>query len=293
MTKELYIRLIRKILYPLLIVALVVFAFFFISKKFNYIPKNVAKLIVVKDASVDSILPISDSIIQPVVYTNVPNLKHVESKQRTEKFIDLMLPSVLLAQEKMSLKRQKIIETDSLLKNNTGTKEDSLFLESVLKEYKSTTVNEVLTRLHSHPVSIILAQAAIESGWATSRFCREANNVFGIWSYDKNEKRITAYGSRGGKKVYLRKYDSLFESIYDYLETIARADAYRQFREMRLISDDPFRLIWYLNNYSEKRYEYVRALRNMIEYNDFCKYDTCQLANLNVQDEQFSGLLTF
>ncbi len=293
MTKGHHAKFIKKLLFLLLTVCFVFCTYVFVFQNYVSVTKKTAKLIVIKDASVDSILPVSDTIILPIVYTNVPDLKHVDTKKRTEKFIDLMLPSVLLAQEKMSLKRQKIKEIDSLIHINIGTKEDSLFLKDVLKEYKSKTVEEVLNRLHTHPVSIILAQAAIESGWATSRFCQEANNVFGIWSYNKNENRIMASGSRGGKKVYLRKYDSLFESIYDYLETIARADAYRQFREMRLSSTDPFRLIWYLNNYSERRYEYVRSLRNMIEYNDFCKYDTCQLANFLVQDKMFSNLMTF
>ena len=138
-----------------------------------------------------------------------------------------------------------------------------------------------MKRLHPHPTSIILAQAAIESGWATSRFCREANNIFGIWSYNSNEKRIKASEGREGQDIYLRKYDSLFESVYDYLETISRAGAYEEFREMRLYSSNPYRLIWYLSNYSELRYEYVRSLRNVIEFNDLHLYDNLQLVKVN------------
>ncbi len=132
-----------------------------------------------------------------------------------------------------------------------------------------------------------------QSGWATSRFCLEANNVFGIWSFDADEDRIKASATRGGRNVYLRKYDSVFESIYDYLETIARANAYEQFRKARVSRDDPFRLIWYLNNYSERRYEYVRSLRNMIEYNKLYKYDNFHLADIRKSDKNYKDLLEF
>ena len=37
-------------------------------------------------------------------------------------------------------------------------------------------------RFHLNPI-ILLAQAALESGWGTSRLAREANNHFGITGY--------------------------------------------------------------------------------------------------------------
>ena len=63
--------------------------------------------------------------------------------------------------------------------------------------------------MKTHPYKYRLAQAAIESGWGTSRFYKEANNVFGIWSYSENELRIKAMEDREGKSVYVRKYDVL------------------------------------------------------------------------------------
>ena len=81
-------------------------------------------------------------------------------------------------------------------------------------------------RLKTHPTSIVLAQAAIESGWGSSRFYKEANNVFGVWSYSENEPRIKAMEDREGKSVYVKKYDvypnPLFLTLKPLLEDLIR-----------------------------------------------------------------------
>ncbi len=286
---KLWLRRIGLVLITLFILFL---AFVYVFNQCD-VSKRGESIIVVNSNSIDSVITVSDSLVLPVIYKEIPDLKKLHYKDRMVKFIDLLLPSVLLAQEKMKLKRQKIISTQNVIDKHLGTNEDSVFIKQIMEEYKVESVEEILERLHPHPVSIILAQAAIESGWATSRFCHEANNVFGIWSFDVNEDRIKASATRGGRNVYLRKYNSVFESIYDYLETIARVNAYEQFRKARILSDDPFRLIWYLNNYSERRYEYVRSLRNMIEYNKLYKYDNFQLADIRKSDKNYQELLEF
>ena len=242
-------------------------------------------IMVCNSSSVDSILPLNSPVVQPVIYEKVPDLKAMHYKDRMRKFIEMMLPSVLLAKEKMQMEQHRLLEINAAILQGIASEDDSLYLARFKKAFKTDKIEEVLKRMHPHPTSIILAQAAIESGWGTSRFCREANNIYGIWSYSYKEKRIRAGESRNGTDIYLRKYDSLFESIYDYLFTIAKANAYKQFREARLYSDNPYRLIWYLSNYSEMRYEYVRSLRNVIEFNDLHKYDEYTLAEMDSSDE--------
>lgn len=77
----------------------------------------------------------------------------------------------------------------------------------------------------------MLAQAAIESGWGSSRFFREANNVFGIWSYNADESRIKAAESRGDDVIYLRSYPDLSGAIQDYFVSLGRAKPYSAFRK--------------------------------------------------------------
>jgi Bax protein len=248
--------------------------------------------VVIADISTpDSIVIHTDSLVKPILYSKVPDLSELSVKERKKRFIHLMLPAILLAQEKM-LEERLQIERIIGRKNEGGLSgEDSTILNGYIEKFKAKSGQDLLDRLNLHPSSIILAQSAIESGWGSSRFFREANNVFGIWSYNSNEKRIVAGESRGGNNIYLRSYDTLFDSVYDYLVVIARGNAYKDFRKTRIKSEDPYRLIWFLRNYSEKRLGYVVALRNMIEFNNFIQYDQYQLEEIDKNDESWKKLL--
>ena len=47
-------------------------------------------------------------------------------------------------------------------------------------------INFSLPRLDRVPYEMIVAQAALETGWGTSRFAVEGNNLFGIRTWDKD-----------------------------------------------------------------------------------------------------------
>lgn len=74
-------------------------------------------------------------------------------------------------------------------------------------------------RFHLNPI-ILLAQAALESGWGTSRLAREANNHFGITGYGASNAfwhggRVTARYKRG--ELLFRRYDSARNSYISEL----------------------------------------------------------------------------
>ena len=131
----------------------------------------------------------------------------------------------------------------------------------------------MLHALKPHPISILLAQAAAESAWLTSRFTKEAYNIFGVWSFNKNEPRIAASGLRGTKTIYLKKYRTLKAAVEDYYKNIGRNWAYAEFRKQRTLTDDPYVLSDYLGSYSEKKEVYTQLLKSMIKYNEFHQYD--------------------
>lgn len=246
---------------------------------------------IVEINSADSIVMHTDSLVMPVLYSKVPDLSKLEIKERKERFIHLMLPAILLAQEKMAAERLEMEKIIDKKENGSLAAEDSVLLNDYMEKYNSNNARDLLERMQPHPMSITLAQAAIESGWGTSRFFREANNIYGVWSYNSNEKRIKAGGSRGDKSIFLRRYDTLFQSVYDYLLVIGRANAYKDFRDIRMESRNAYRLIWFLSNYSERRLGYVVDLRQMIEFNDLTRYDHYRLVEINTQDENWKKLL--
>ncbi len=139
---------------------------------------------------------------------------------------------------------------------------------------KASADTKLLKALKPPPVSITLAQAAIESGWGTSRFFRKANNIFGVWAYGKNMPRIAAKKKRKGKTIWIKKYDSLEASIKDYYLNIGRSFAFKKFRSLNLKTQNPYKLVKELKMYSEKRALYSKELAQIIRFNNFTKYDS-------------------
>lgn len=218
---------------------------------------------------------ITDSVVIPYIYTKVISLRNLEVKEKKQKFIEMLLPSILVAQHSLSQKIKRIEHIEnSLLEQPSMFKNDSLFLYQLFDTYNCSEIQELKERLKPHPASIVLGQAALESGWGSSRFLKEGNNVFGIWSYNSAENRIKALEGRDSTNIYLKSYTSIEESVNDYFETIARVDAYKKFRQKRFLSDNVLVLIPLLDSYSEIGEIYTNKLKEIVESNDLLKYDS-------------------
>jgi len=223
--------------------------------------------------SPDDIVPITGSWVSPIAYTNVPSFTDLEVKQKKLKFFDMLLPAVLISEYKLSRLHRKI---DDSLKKEELDDSDRQWLDEQCDFFGAADYQQLLRKTKTHPVSIVLAQAALESGWGESRFFEQANNVFGVWSFNPAEPRVKAYENREGQEVYVKKYDSLIESVDDYFLTIARGP-FLQFRHARQLNDDPTMLVNYLSRYSEQGEEYTRRLLEVIEKNGLRRYDSCRL----------------
>ena len=210
--------------------------------------------------------------------TVVKEVKQVIKKKKKrisptkERFKKIMVP--IIQEVYIELEKQyHNIKEDIKLKRNLLT------IEKLKKQYKVKDDKLLLHALKPHPVSIVLAQSAIESGWLNSRFAKDANNIFGVWSFDKNEPRIAAIGSRSGKTIYLKKYDSYKEAVRDYYKSIAKSWAYKDLRYLRTVTNKPEILLPHFKKYSEKGYEYIEILRKLIKNNEFEKYDIKEVDN--------------
>ena len=219
--------------------------------------------------STSDIIPVSNKV-EAYVYRSSIDLSGVDVQKKKQDFINLMLPSILIA--KFELEQTRLQVEDLINKKGALTDLEQNYIDKLQKSYKCKTNSELLSRLQTHPTSIVIAQAALESGWGTSRFYCEANNIFGVWSYSKSEPRIRASEDREGTEVYVRKYDSLPESIASYFKTLARGP-YSEFRNTREKTNDVYELIPHLKVYSELREEYVRRLEQVIKYNHLVQYD--------------------
>jgi len=211
--------------------------------------------------------------IKPINYTNTISLNKLQVSDKKQKFFHMLLPAILISKQKFKVLRTR---AKNIIESDNPSNEDLLFLDKMYKKFKTTNNKELLSRMKTHPVSIVLAQAAIESAWGESRFFKKGNNIFGMWSYNKNEPRMRARETRKGKVIYLKKYKHLSDAIDDYFVTIGRG-AYKSFRKHRDITKDPLQLVQYLVNYCELRGKYTRKLRRFIIKNRLTKFDKFEI----------------
>jgi Bax protein len=147
---------------------------------------------------------------------------------------------------------------------------------AALKNYYNVTSDaELLCALKPHPVSIAIAQAAMESAWGTSRFFKDANNIFGVWSTDSKQKRIAAGSKRGKQTIWLRKFDSLEEAVRNYYFILSSKKAYRKFKALNCDEKNSvYKILEGLLPYSERKEEYIKELASIIRHNKLTRYDT-------------------
>ena len=84
-----------------------------------------------------------------------------------------------------------------------------------------------------YPVNfeVLLAQAALESGWGNSRFALEGKNLFGIRTYDLREPHMLP--SNNPKKWGVRVYQHECDSVQHYIDILNSGSAYEEYRELR------------------------------------------------------------
>ena len=185
---------------------------------------------------------------------------------KKENFIKILVPIITEVYTQLDLQYNTVVE-------DIATNRNSEYIETLKKYYNVKTDEELLMALKPHPISIALAQSAIESAWLTSRFTNVANNIFGVWSFRKSEPRVEANATRGEKRIYLKKYKNFKSAIYDYYKNLGKHRAYNDFRVHKMITDDPYILVEHLLAYSEKGAVYTKLLKRMIEINQFDQYD--------------------
>jgi len=84
------------------------------------------------------------------------------------------------------------------------------------------------------PTSIIIAMAGIESGWGTSRFSVEGNNLFGIRTWDLTTDHMKPKDVPDAK-FGLKKYATKCDSVKDMIRILNSHQAYTEFRVERKI----------------------------------------------------------
>ena len=158
--------------------------------------------------------------------------------------------------------------------------EDKVWLHDVIEEFRISETNvhteefweTALQRVDALPDHLVLAQAANESAWGTSRFAREGNNLFGQWCFRQDCGLIPA--DRPEDATYeVARFETVSQSIGSYMHNLNTGRTYQQLREIRSEArqmgqePDANAMAGGLMNYSERGEEYITELRSMIRHN--------------------------
>jgi len=201
-------------------------------------------------------------------------------------FVKTLLPLISYENQNILLERSKLENIKIFLDdNNTLFKADLEFLYNISKKYRIKTndkhkydlVNELLDRVDVIPNSIVLAQAANESGWGTSRFAREFNAIFGEYTYDFSNGVVPLLREEGEKHL-VKSFDSVNKSVQSYFNNLNSHYAYKDFREVRKIMREKNNfsnlklLIEELDSYAAD-INYIKIINSIIDANKFYQFD--------------------
>jgi len=159
-------------------------------------------------------------------------------------------------------------------------REDKIWLHDVIEEFRIPETNVhaaefweiALQRVDALPDHLVLAQAANESAWGTSRFAREGNNLFGQWCFRQGCGLVPADRPEDANYEVAR-FESVSQSIGSYMHNLNTGRTYRELREIRSSArrkgnePDANAMAGGLMSYSERGEDYITELRSMIRHN--------------------------
>ena len=212
------------------------------------------------------------------------NLENFSSSKQD--FIKTLLPLISYENQKILLERKNLYNIqEALVNDKTLTNRDLNYLKKIAKKYnininnkhKIDLVNQLLIFVDIIPNSIVLAQAANESGWGTSRFAKEYNALFGEYTYDFS-KGVIPLKREEGKRHLVKAFSSYDNSVESYFKNINTHYAYEKFRLTRKLMRDKNifsninLLVERLNTYAEDD-NYVETISSIIESNKLYQFD--------------------
>ena len=231
--------------------------------------------------SVESFL--NDQSSNLIIFSSWPNdfsnIKSVNKRKRL--FINTLLPIIFVENRKILEDRKRILDWWNQSGGEVVSREfwpNWLFELSEKYNYSESSLGKLLIRVDIVPLSLALSQAAIESGWGSSRYLNEGNAIFGQYTFD-SKNGIKPKKRADGKKFFVKRFSTLSESVRSYLKNINTHLAYEDFRQERRklrmngenLSGNV--LANFLKNYSERSQAYVNDLKQLIETNNFMKFD--------------------
>ncbi len=205
----------------------------------------------------------------------------IKNSQAMKNYFFNFMYKIAKQQNKYILEDREFIKAN-YYKHNTFEKDSCQYnkIKTIKNRYKlkdTDSLEKYLSRIDIIPNSLVIVQAAVESGWGKSRFTKEANNIFGQWTW--TGKGLIPRKRDEGKKHKIKIFGSLEGAVRGYMLNLNTNQAYKELRKLRVkirkykapLSGLAFSRT--LINYSQIKEEYTKLLGIMIVKNHLQRFD--------------------
>ncbi len=208
-------------------------------------------------------------------------------QEKKAAFIDYLVPYVRGVNAAILADRRRLLSIrQDVARGGSPGMFDARWLKKIVADYEMELPAEIdpafldhlLLRVDIVPASLVLAQAAEESGWGSSRFAQHGNNLFGMRAY--NGTGFVPREREAGEKFRVAIYPSVRESIADYVSNLNTGENYIELRaERRALRQRGQALTGQalaarLGGYSRRGAEYVETILAIIRGNRLGRFDS-------------------
>lgn len=175
-------------------------------------------------------------------------------------FVSKMIP--IIAKVNADIGKERKVIRGMIAKGQKMSTEERAVLDGLMQRYRvqGKDYNMLLTHVAPVPPSLILAQAAVESGWGKSRLAQAGNALFGQKTTGPRSVDAIEDGTR------YAAFDHPQQAVMSYVKNLNSHPAYREFREARAKGvKDAGALAVFLQRYSTKGKDYVDMVRQIMK----------------------------
>ncbi len=214
--------------------------------------------------------------------SEIPDFSRIRDIPAKKKaFFDFLRPIVAAENEKLRQQAERLRRLQHQVEQGQALAvADWQWLQALGRDYQvefasqqdSAAWRALRTRVDTVPLRLVLAQAANESSWGTSRFARQGHNFFGQWCFSKGCGLVPRQRSPGMRHE-VASFATVNESVAAYLKNINTGRVYAPLRRLRARLREQGKpvtahdLAGGLSRYSERGKDYVREIRAMIRVN--------------------------
>ncbi len=227
------------------------------------------------------------SLAAPMSQTALPDFGQIgDVKTKKRAFFDFLQPMIEQENQHLIQLRQHFTKLQQLLKQQGKLHpSDQKWLTQAARLYRANAdtptqqLKLLLAKVDQIPPALVKAQAANESAWGTSRFARQANNLFGQWCFTPGCG--IAPLQRGPDQDHeVQAFSSVAAGLRSYFTNLNGNKSYTDLRQIRRCLNSQQQplsgraLAAGLTHYSARGGHYVEELQAMIRINKLEPWQT-------------------